>query len=277
MRMLRVAEAPRVNSVNREKCRLRWLLLFLIIIIVCFNITLQAQSLSPTSRNFGQLAVGFSSSFNISLANGKTPLEITSITTTVDFAQTSTCPLSPQILAASAKCTITVTFSPAVLGTVQGMLTVTYKASGTPLTAQLTGTGIAPVSLSPANLGMGSEFVNTTSAAKAVTLKNNQPTLLTIASISTSANFGQTSNCPLSPNSLAANGSCTISVTFTPTTQGTIAGSLTVSDTASNSQQTVPLTGAGVLPVTLSVSSLNFPSQLVTTTSASQSVTMKNG
>jgi Concanavalin A-like lectin/glucanases superfamily/Bacterial Ig-like domain (group 2)/Abnormal spindle-like microcephaly-assoc'd, ASPM-SPD-2-Hydin len=233
-------------------------------------------SLSSTSKNFGSVAVGSSISVNITLTNGTTPLTIANITTTGDYSETSTCPIAPQTLAANGTCIITVAFNPAVLGTLNGTLAVNDNASNSPQSATLTGTGVTPVVLSPTSLAMGSESENTTSASKAVTVKNNQPTPLTIASISTSANFGQTSSCPLSPNTLAPNTTCIISVTFTPTTAGTITGTLSVNDDASGSPQTVSLSGTGVAPVTISPTSLTFSSQLVTTTSTSQAITVKN-
>ena len=250
-----------------------WLVLT---IVFCFSIGSHAQRLGPTSKNFGSVAVGFSSTVNITLTNSNSSLTIASITTAGDFSQTSTCPITPQTLAANRTCIITVAFNPAALGTLNGTLAVNDNASNSPQTATLTGTGVAAVVLSPTSLAMGSETVNTTSASKTVTVKNNQPTPLTIASISTSANFGQTSNCPLSPNALAAKTTCTISVTFTPTAAGALSGTLTVKGDASGSPQTVSLTGTGVLPVTLSASSLTFSSQLVTTTSTAQSITVKN-
>jgi hypothetical protein len=46
-------------------------------------------------------------------------------------------------------------------------------------------------------------------------------------------------------SSLAAGASCNINVTFTPTTTGTRTGTLTITDNASNSPQTVNLSGDG--------------------------------
>ena len=71
---------------------------------------------------------------------------------------------------------------------------------------------------------------------------------LTITSIATSANFGQTNNCG---GSVAAGGSCTINVTFSPTATGPLTGTLTITDNSNGvagSTQTVTLSGTGVLP-----------------------------
>lgn len=69
-----------------------------------------------------------------------------------------------------------------------------------------------------------------------------------------------------------------ITVTFTPNTSGTASGTLSVTDNAAGSPQTVTLTGTGVSPgASLSATTLNFGSQPVGTTSTTtQSVVLTN-
>src|SRR5437879_7109651 len=55
-----------------------------------------------------------------------------------------------------------------------------------------------------------------------------------------SGDFGQSNNCPISPAARASNTRC---VTFKPTAIGSRSGTLTVSDNAAGSPQTVGLTG----------------------------------
>src|SRR5205823_3290218 len=82
-----------------------------------------------------------------------------------------------------------------------------------------------------------------------VTLSNPSGTALTITSIGLTGtnpgDFGQTNNCPLSPSTLAVNGTCTINVTFTPAATGPRIATLTVTDNASNSPQTAGVSGTG--------------------------------
>src|SRR6266404_671776 len=247
-------------------------------ILSCSALTTTAQTLTPTSLSFGNWVVQTTSTFKaIVLTNTTTaPLAIGSISVSGDFGQTSACPIAPATLAAGGSCKISVTFTPTALGVRTGTLTVSDNASNSPQTAQLSGTGVTPVGLSPSSLAFGNQLVNATSAAKVVTVKNNQTVPLTIAGISTSGDFAQTSNCPLSPNTLAAKLSCTISITFTPTALGTRTGTLTVSDNAPNSPQTASLIGTGTVPVSLSPASLTFAGQVLSTTSTGKSVTLKN-
>ena len=204
------------------------------------------------------------------------PLTIAQISTSGNFSQTSNCPVSPNTLAPKLACSISVTFTPTAVGVQTGALMVTDDASNSPQTAQLTGTGLIAAGVSPATLSFGNLIVGTTSAAKVATVQNNQTSRLTIAGISTSGDFAQTSNCPLFPNTLGAKLSCTISVTFTPTASGTRTGTLMVNDDAPNTPQIAQLTGTGSVPITLTPSSLAFGNQLFGTSSSAKSLALKN-
>jgi hypothetical protein len=148
-----------------------------------------------------------------------------------------------------------------------------------PLWSFTTG-GPPPVTLSPTSLTFASQQVNTTSAAQSVTLTNTGTAALSITSIAASAKYTQTNNCPASPSTLAVNGACTINVTFTPTAVGSQPGTITITDNATGSPQTVNLNGNGtavsVPAVNLSATSLTFGSQQLDTASAAQTVTLTN-
>src|SRR5437016_7483933 len=93
----------------------------------------------------------------------------------------------------------------------------------------LSGNGTAPgVGLAPTSLGFGNQLLATTSAPMTVTLTNTGAAALTINSFAPSGDFAATSTgasaCPTSPATLAAGGTCTINVTFTPTAEGTRTG-----------------------------------------------------
>ena len=113
-------------------------------------------------------------------------------------------------------------------------------------------TASAPVaSLSPTSLSFGNQEINTSSAVRAVTLTNSGNAALTIHSIGlsgpNSGDFHQQNTCPSSSSTLAAGASCTINVTFTPTADGSLSASLTITDNASGSPQSVALSGTGVV------------------------------
>jgi trimeric autotransporter adhesin len=253
-----------------------WLLA--LAMLSCPALTAKAQTLSANSIHFGNWVVQTTSAAEtVILSNTQAvPLTISSITTSGDFAQTSTCPIAPNPLAAGAKCKITVTFKPTALGTRTGTLTVNDNASNSPQTAQLGGTGVTPVGLTPNTFTFANQVVNTTSAPQLIIVANYQTVPLTIAAISVSGDFTKSSNCPISPNTLAARSSCNISVTFTPTTLGPRSGSLALNDSAPNAPQTAQLSGSGVPPAALSLASVAFGNQVVNTTSLAKSITLLN-
>jgi len=202
-------------------------------------------TLTPTSLTFGTQTVGTTSASQpVTLTNGgSTALTITSIATTANFIQSNNCGGG---LLAGASCTISVSFKPGKSGTLTGTLTVSDSATGSPQTASLTGTGTF-VGLSPSSLSFGSETVGTTSPSQPITLSNaSTSSAITINSIgiggTNPTDFAETNNCPAS---LPAHGSCTITVTFTPTTTGLRSATVSVGDNAAGSPQTVPLSGTG--------------------------------
>ncbi|MGO9590578.1 MAG: choice-of-anchor D domain-containing protein, partial [Candidatus Acidiferrales bacterium] len=205
--------------------------------------------LSPTSLSFGTLAVGLTSAVKkVTLTNiGTTALTINSIAVTgaeaTDFPETTT--TCGSTLAAAKSCTVSLTFKPSTTGARSANLTVTDNASGSPQQVPLSGTGTT-AEISPVSLSFGSVTVGTTSAVKTVTLKNVGTTSITITSVTiagtAAGDYAQTPSCG---SSLAASASCTISVTFKPTTTGTRSAILKVTDNAAGSPQTVSLTGTG--------------------------------
>jgi hypothetical protein len=219
-------------------------------------------TLSPTSLSFGSQQIGTSSvPAPVTLTNsGTAALTISGIavsgTNPGDFGWTTTCPTSPSTVPAGASCSVSVTFSPSATGSRSASLRITDDASGSPHTAALSGTGSSTspppgpaVSLTPGSLTFGTQAIATTSAAQSSTLKNTGSGPLTITSMSmTGSNptdFARTTTCPLSPSTLAAGASCTISATFTPSASGTRTASVSITDDASGSPHQLSLTGTG--------------------------------
>ena len=132
------------------------------------------------------------------------------------------------------------------------------------------------VTVTPLSLTFGNQALNVKSKGQNVLLTNNQtvPLLITQLSINL-ADYTDVSTCPLSPVTLGAGASCTITVYFTPTVTGLRTGSLSIIDTA-NVNPMVSLTGTGIIPVTVSPSTLTFGSQVVGNSGAPQIATLTN-
>ena len=140
-------------------------------------------------------------------------------------------------------------------------------------TIPLTG-GLAPPGVSPSSLSFGNQVVGTTSPAKTVTLKNTGTATIKISSIKPTGDFAISANtCGAA---LAGKKSCNVSITFTPMALGKLTGTLTFTDDAVNSPQTVPLSGTGVEPATLTPASAIYAKQNVGTTSATKTFTLTN-
>lgn len=240
----------------------------------------QSASLSVTNLSFpGQLigATAAPKSFTLSNPDAATPLEITSILDSGDYAETDNCGSS---LAPLASCTISVTFTPTMPGRISGSITIENDASNSPQVVSLNGNGLTPVSFGPASLSFGTVAVGTKSAAKTLTIANNQSTVVSLQ-FSTSGDYSAAgSGTTPCGTSLAAKSRCTLAVRFQPTVNGTIKGALSLTYNAPFSPLSVPLTGAGSggsgAPLTFSPTSLSFGNVVLNTTSQGKAVTVKN-
>lgn len=225
------------------------------------------------ATNFGDVLLNTTASATVTLSNGGTApatgLAI-SVAGATTFGQTNTCGTS---LAAGASCSIALTFAPTAAGAQSATLSISANAPAAPLSAALTGAGVAPLAkVSPASLTFGPQGLNTTSPAQAVTVSNAGSTPLTVTGFAIAgAEFAQTNNCA---TQLAAGASCTVNVTFTPTSLGPTSSTLTVNVGAPATAQTVALSGTGTLNV--SPGSLAFGAQVVGTASAISSVALRN-
>jgi hypothetical protein len=103
------------------------------------------------------------------------------------------------------------------------------------------------VSLSTSKLSFGDQLVGTRSLPQVVTLTNTGTGELHFSGIVISGinhnDFDQTNTCG---TSIAANGSCTISITFFGGAIGTLKAGVYISDDGGGSPQQVILTGNGI-------------------------------
>jgi hypothetical protein len=208
---------------------------------------------------------------------GNTTLTVSSVTITgtnaPDFSQTNTCTAGG--IAPQATCAVTVTFTPSISGNETADVSLADNAPSSPQLGSLTGYGLGngpAVVLSPASLTFATQLVGTTSQPKAVTLSNVGNAALAITSITVGPNFLQTNTCG---SSVAAGASCTITVTFRPTTINTLTGSVAIADNASGSPQTVAVSGVGTV-VVLTPASINFGKVTVGTSSPARVATFSN-
>jgi hypothetical protein len=131
----------------------------------------------------------------------------------------------------------------------------------------------------PMALNFGSDSVGTTSSPLSTTFTNSDTVTLNISPATIvgtgAADYKISSNT--CGTTLAPGASCTISVTFTPSTTGTLSAVLAINDSAANTPQNVALAGVGSTSnATLTPASLTYATQLINTSSASQAATLTN-
>jgi len=257
-------------------------------------------SLSQSSLTFGNVPEGTTASSSTILTNiGDGALNITNTNITgtdrVDFTFGALNQCSGGLtIPSGGSCNIGIVFAPNEPNPPQDLsaeATISFadnsnNATGTAavmLSGTETGAPAPAVSLAATALNFASVNVGSSSSQPPVLLENTGSAALSISSIGIAGadpnDFAETNTCPLAPAAtLAAGGSCTISVTFQPTTTGSRTADVSIVDNATPSQQTIGLSGTGTIPsVSLSPASLTFAAQNEgPPPSAPQNVTLKN-
>lgn len=207
--------------------------------------------LTPRTFTFPNTVVGTTSAtvgvFSFTNNSG-VPITFSSIVLTginqSDYSMTTDCPLGPSTLGAFTTCHANVSFKPTDAG--NRTVTIVFTGNFTLLVqgALINGVGTA-LSYSASTLNFGTVTVGTPSSLPLV-ITNTTSSAVTFNNVSKSgtnaADFTQSNNCA---PSIAANGSCTITVTFKPGAAGTRAATLKVSTSDPGSPQSITMTGVG--------------------------------
>jgi Pro-kumamolisin, activation domain/Abnormal spindle-like microcephaly-assoc'd, ASPM-SPD-2-Hydin len=201
---------------------------------------------------------------------------------TGSFSQTNTCGSS---LAINVSCAITVTFDPALGGALTAAVSIADNATGSPQTVALTGTGVVPApiaTLTPASLTFPSTTAGTSAPTQNITLANSGTAALTGIAVTiggaNASSYAQTTTCG---STLAVGVSCTITVTYTPTTFTTSGNALTatvsVADSAAGSPQITTLSGTATEAGSFSLSATNNATTAGTSSESVLTATGING
>ncbi len=169
-------------------------------------------------------------------------------------------------IAGAGSCTIIVQFAPTLATTSTATISLDYNngAATQSTTRALSGTGLnsAELAFSPSTKDFGSVSVGTNSSAQSFTVTNSGVTATNVfLALSTGTQFAISSNnCGVSGAkiTLAAAGTCTFNVTFSPTSSGAKSDTLTITfdDTVVTGQtQTATLAGVGSAPGAFTITS----------------------
>eukprot|EP01035_Chromulina_nebulosa_P030450 gene30450-40464_t len=242
---------------------------------------------TPSSLSFPATTVGQASTTQVVTVRASRTAALGSLAATAsgDFVlQGGTCGTS---LAASSSCTVGVAFAPGSAGSRSGSLSISHSGLTTPVTVALSGTGSAAaqatLALNNSSLAFGNQSLGTTSAARSLTVSNTGNAALSFSAItvggSAAADYATSGTCAVG-TPVAAGGSCSLSVQFTPSVAGSRSASLALASNASNGTATVALGGTGQAAATpavaLSPSGVAFGSVTVGSSSAAQVVTLRN-
>jgi hypothetical protein len=225
---------------------------------------------SPTSLSFPSTQQGqVSASQTLTLTNtGNRVLAVSSVAVGAHFGVTSnTC----SSIAINGTCQVGVRFAPTASGSLSGALTITHDGSGGSTSVGLSGTALLPAGTLSA-VGFGNVAMGASSTLIS-TLTNTGvgPLTLTVpnaASVSGTDFAFVSTNC-VSP--LAVSGSCTISLSITPTAIVARSGSLSVVTGAGTLTAALSGTGTGSIATRTSAAALTVPA--VWYGAAAQSVT----
>jgi len=230
--------------------------------------TLQAISgpsaaFTPTPVDFGSVTEGQPVTLSLHLVNnGDQTLTINLPATTItgpnaaDFSQSTTCLAA---LAPNANCTFSVTFSPTTSTVESATLQITDNAPASPQSIALAGTGVArnpSLAFIPGSLTFNPIAQGATEGPQSIQITNVGSATLHVSNVtlggSNPQDFTATNNCSGTP--IAVNATCTINVSFTPSATGPRSASITITDDAPNSPQTLFVAGSGAVAFQLNSS-----------------------
>jgi len=244
------------------------------------------MSVTPTTLDFGNQIVGSTSAQkSITLTN------TSSVYSVIEWSfTTGNSVFKPYILSCinpippGGSCTVPVDFTPTAAQAYNAtasfqMIQTSCGSSGCitfpAQTFTIAGVGVNPsVILTPSPLDFGSVGVGPASPIKYVTLSNTGASALTITNITVGGAlvFMQSGGSCSIATPVAAGTSCTIGLTFQTNIPGAYSGTLTVTDNDASSQQTVALTGTGIIAADFGLSATPSTQTVVGGSTATYSI-----
>ena len=175
--------------------------------------------------------------------SGNQPAAINSIflTSTGPFSKTHNC---PAMLQPGSTCTISVIYNAtSALDNVQ--LGIVHDPGQTRETVFIGGIGSSSAIFpSTQLLEFGQQFTAKTSLSRVVNLINTTPYSAAVTSVSSSSGFSQTNSCNVT---IPPHGSCRVAVTFSPSINQNVSGTLTAANLGPGGSQTIQLFGTGFI------------------------------
>ncbi len=237
-------------------------------------VTAGALTVSPASFSFGSVASGSTQTLPATLTNtGGSSVTVTQATFSGSGYSTTGLNL-PLTLQANQSASFNIVFAPQSTGSDNFSLAITSNASNPTLAVPVSGTATAPGALtaSAASLSFGQVTIGS-SQTLPETLTNSGGAAITLTQVAAGAGYSVTG---LSlPVTLNAGQSTSFSVAFAPKSAGNSTVNLAITNNSPTATFTIPLSGSGLTPGTLTASSVSFGSVQVGSSSV-QTATLTN-
>ena len=208
----------------------------------------------PASWDAGTVDVGNFVELKVYITNTGDQLDGSKLTKLItgssDFkVVASECPWS---WSNGSSCWVQIKFQPTASGLKSATLSA-YVPGVYSLDIPLTGTGAGGstgpiVSVNPTSWSFGNQAVGSASAVKSFTVTNTGDQSLSIGTLAVSGEFTLSGNT-CNGASVAAQGTCSFGVSFSPSSAGSKAGSVSIPSNAASSPNSVSLAGNGVTQV----------------------------
>jgi hypothetical protein len=232
---------------------------------------------SLTTVPFGSILVNTTTTLPVTLTNtGAASVTITAATAAGTGYSISGISAG-QVIAAGQNAMFTAQFAPTAAGSPSGLITISSSARASPLTIVLSGTATQTqpqLSISPSSENFNSVAVGSNNP-QTITLTNTGNASLTISAFGASGAGFSMSGLSVG-QIIAAGGNANFIAKFTPTTGGTLTGSISISTNAPNSPATIALTGIGTQPLIAALPTTGNLGSVVVGSSNSQSIMLSN-
>lgn len=218
-----------------------------------------AANVSPSALTFGPQAIGTTSgSQTVTVTNtGGADLVVVAVTTGGANASEFTVAAdgcTGTTVAPGSSCTFDVAFAPTSVGPAPASVAIADDAADSPQSVDLSGDGVAPgppvVQVQPPNGDFGNQTTGT-SAFAAFSIVNTGDSPLSVSGLTvtgaTASEFAVVfDGC--TGLSVEVGSSCQFDIAFAPGAVGPATATVTISDNAADTPQTVALSGVGVAP-----------------------------
>lgn len=204
-----------------------------------------AMTVAPASISFGSVAVGSKASQSVTITNkGSADLTISKASSTAAGVTVSGATF-PLVIAAGKQSSLNIVFTPKSAGALSGDVTIVSDTSSTSAVS-LSGVGMAASAVltsSTSSLNFGTVAIGKT-ASLTVTLTNAGNSDITVSKVTvggaTYSTSGVSAGLILTPGQ-----SATLDARFAPVAAGIVSGSISVASNATNSPDTIALSGDG--------------------------------